>query len=552
MPSNEFNNEINEIEIVNLQETDRRGGMNRLNTLTPNEYRNVFSSHVFNIGTTFIDESQETTHISKAIIDSAHLNRLVTATNLVLSDFQTYQDPERRDSRENNYLEIIKNEKRESITTMDLITSEFPIYLAELSRAEIQGIYDSGSVRGAVSVEGGKKAVCVKCSLDTPFRFAFLTNSRIYCADHVPHFKMCGACNELKEDAKLVTTFDEREIYVCKGCIENRMANGCRRCGSPFSLEYVELRRCPNHLGEEGQGMRGFSKSLKWVVRQKGEVVKSTRMFSAEIEALVGKSRAIEVLAATIPPECGMTGDGSVSGMSLHGFEMQTPRLAGRKGEELLWRVGASLKKVDATVNSTCGMHIHLDGKGLINPNRRIYPKALIQLWKAYIVFEDVVLSVIPYERRSTSYARPLRDVFKLIELEVCETMLDCERLWYKERYWHNIQSYKLDRHHTTRYFGVNLHPLLGHGHMEIRYHSGTTNPNKILQWVNLHALIMDAAAEGKFTREFLKEAQATTALKDKTDLLFDLLGMAEGSKQYFYARQKKFTKNTNNESHIA
>lgn len=487
------------------------------------------------------------------MMDNAHEMRLSKATDQVINESRIYRDREDLDRRERDYLSIIRNEKNEAVTTMDLITSEFPVYLGELTNSKLKAIYDSGSVRGAVTHENDRRAICSKCGLDTPIQYAFLTNARIYCSEHVPHFKMCAICNSLKDDTKSVKTFDDRDLYVCKGCIQARSTRGCRACGNQYPIEYIELQRCENHIDSgERSGYREFSKGLKWVVRQKGEIVKSTRMFSAEIEALVDRNKCIDIISQTIPSECGLGSDSSVSGEGLHGFELQTPRLAGRKGEECLWRIGASLKKVVATVNLTCGMHIHLDGKGIINPNRRLYPKALIQLWKAYIVFEDVVLSVIPYERRSTSYARPLREAFKLSELEACETQLDCERLWYKERYWQQIQSNKAQHHHTTRYFGVNLHPLLGFGHMEIRYHSGTTNPTKILQWVNLHALIMDAAAEGKFTRAFLKEAQATSALKDKTDLLFEMLEMTEGSKQYFYARQNKFTKKSNNESHIA
>ena len=489
----------------------------------------------------------------KNLSSGSHEQILLLATDAVLNDFRVSRPEEPGDRRERDYAQMIRNEKEKSINTMDLVMSDTPVYIGKLASSKYRELFDQQHCPGLIMKDGTRMIVCRRCHLNTPPHYAFIVNGHAYCSEHVPKYHLCNLCNELKEDTKIVETFDDREINVCSNCLKNRHQRGCEVCSRDLPRRNIEFRRCDDHLDNESSGTeRNFSRGLKWVSKQKGDVVKSTRMFSAEIETLVKRGTLLDLVSKSVPKEVGIGSDSSVNGDGMYGFEMQTPRLGGKKGEELVYRVAAELKKVEAQVNSTCGLHIHLDGKGLINANRKLYPNALIQLWKAYITFEDVILSLIPYERRFSTYARPLRDAFKLVELDSCDTVLDLERLWYKERHWQSIQSVKSQHHHSSRYFGVNLHPLLGHGHLEIRYHSGTTNPNKILQWVNLHSLIMDAAVAGKFTKAFLKDAQHTTSLKEKSTLLFEKIGMTESSRQYFYGRQKKFTSKTNNESHVA
>lgn len=480
--------------------------------------------------------------------------RLLDATHTILNEYQVSRPESDNDGRESNYESMLRNEKRQSVTYMDLLTSDMPVYVGGIDVEKYRELCVShacGEIWG--SDEEGYTLRCRKCGEVTPSSYAFLLNGNAYCAEHVPNLKLCSTCNNLRDNTRLINTYDGREVNVCERCIANRLQRGCAVCAQRIPDANIQIQRCDNHIDDDGESTsRSFSKGLKWVNTEKGDIFKSKRMFSAEIEALVKRGSLIELVARAIPRECGVGYDGSVQGPNLAGFEMQTPRLGGKKGEELVYRVAAELKKVEATVNDTCGLHVHLDGRGLISADRKEHPTSLIQLWKTYLVFEDVILSLIPYNRRFSTYSRPLRDAFKIVELDTCDTILDLERLWYKERNWQNIQSVKSQHHHSSRYFGVNLHPLLGHGHMEIRYHSGTTNANKILQWANLHALIMDAAVAKKFTKDFLKEGQHTSSLKEKSQLLFEKIGMNEGSKQYFYGRQKKFTRKTNNESHVA
>lgn len=186
-------------------------------------------------------------------------------------------------------------------------------------------------------------------------------------------------------------------------------------------------------------------------------------------------------------------------------------------------------------------MHVHLDGKGLLPSDRRSYPMALMQLWRTHLIFENVMISFLPFSRRRNEYCRPLSEAFKLSELELVESLIEAEKMWYKEITPRNIARAKGSHYHPSRYFGLNLNPLFSQRHLEIRLHNGTLNERKILEWANLNALMVDAAVAGEFTDDFLDEALATSNVRDKTNMLFKNIGLAESSRKYFYDRQHKF-----------
>lgn len=505
------------------------------------------------------DEIEEAPIQESAIkpFTSERESALYKALDLIQSERHNYtpERPSMVGRREGQYHTLILNQKKESMTVAEIVHSEIPIPVAQMNSRrlrEIAYLSRHRDIRG----DGDKSRlqfVCAKCNGDTPHQFAFFCIGRIYCAEHLPDLEMCRSCGELAENCKKITTFDNREIMVCPHCTKRN--RNCARCSNPLDIKFVELRMCQTCIdnGDTRTPHRGFSHGVKWLSKDKGDIIKSSRMFSTEIEALSPLNEWGYHLCKILPKEMGITTDGSVQSKTerLYGFEVQTPKLSGRKGEELVARMAAGLKEVRATINETCGMHIHLDGKGVMPTSRKEYPASLIQLIKTYVVFEDVMMSFLPYSRRRNDYCRPLAETFQLAEIETLETVVDIEKLWYKGRTSQDIASAKGHNYHASRYFGTNLSSLLNQGHLEIRFHSGTTMPKKILEWANLHALIMDACANRVFNSDFLREAQSTSRLSEKTKLLYDAIGLAEPSRQYFRARQKKFGDKKNEDDEL-
>ena len=456
--------------------------------------------------------------------------------------------------REGQYSGLLLKQKKESMTISEIVNTEIPIRIADISGKRLREIAATTRNRGIKGdgVNSNIVFICNSCSTNTPSHYAFFCIGNIYCVEHLPKLEMCASCETLQSDCKTVTTFDNREIMACQGCLTRNRR--CNNCPNAIGAKYVDVHICQVCIdrGDNRTPYRAFSKGIKWVSKEVGEIVKSPRMFSCEIEAFTPNNEWGYVLCNTLPKEMGVSRDGSLeSDEGLYGFEVQTPKLSGKKGEELIHHARAALKDIGATINDTCGMHVHLDGKSILPLSRREYPKALIQLMKTYIVFEDVIMSLLPFSRRYNDFCRPLSETLQLAEIDTLTSVVEIEKLWYKGRTYEDIRQAKGHHEHASRYFGINLSPLLKEGHLEIRFHSGTTDARKILEWANLHALIMDACANFAFDAEFLREAQSTIRLSEKTTMLFNRIGMAEASKQFYRTRQSKFGNKGNEDDEV-
>lgn len=440
--------------------------------------------------------------------------------------------------RESEYIALIRSQQGTYYLSASEVTeSETPIHIDRVEHHVIKTIATNGHRDFILGEEGKLTIVCSKCDFITPQFYAYMCLGFVFCSRHIPKVEECIRCHQVRTDCTLIRSIEDKQIWLCNRC-ETRMECRCGNRVPPELAEYDQCLNCYSASSQRGYP-RTFSKNGNWLSAVKGRNLDSSRIFSCELETLLPGPRNVSALIVAIPHEVGATSDGSIHGPGV-GVELQTPRLQGDRGEELIRRITAGLKASGAEVNDSCGFHIHLDGAGIIPTNRKEYPKALIQLWKTHLVFEDVILSFLPFKRRFNRYCRPMRDYFKLSELSLLTSMFEVEKLWYKQRSYGGIAADKGHHYHPTRYFGLNLHSLLAEKNLEIRYHTGTINAKKILHWVNLHSLIMDNATA--ISDGYLTEAQATSNLKEKTRMLFDIIGLNTKSQQYFFERQRKFT----------
>ena len=109
---------------------------------------------------------------------------------------------------------------------------------------------------------------------------------------------------------------------------------------------------------------------------------------------------------------------------------------------------------VDAQVNDSCGLHVHLDQRGRSGKQSQTSFRNLV-LSQAFLY------AMVPVKRIQNQYCRPL-------ETTSITHALDQER-----------------------YKGVNVQALKAHKTLEVRLHSGTTNADKLINWTK----ILDAIA---------------------------------------------------------
>lgn len=465
--------------------------------------------------------------------------RLKKATAKLLAERRPNNPRPNADPRQRDYISIVQHNAQRNQSSFELLNSERPVYLGYLEYDILKDLSRHTSDIRLDADSGRTTCICSKTGTPIAAEFAFMCGGRVYAADQVPSLEMCASCEYVRPDCHTIKDYKGNDMFVCNKCMSSRKR--CKRCSIPLEKQFLGESWCPScvEIPFEERPVRQFYRGVRWCGDKLGAIMQSPRIFSFEMEAVI-RANALKAIGDTLPHEAGLGGDSSIQGGA--GVEVQSPKLQGGRGEEFVTRVASVFKSVKAQVNESCGMHIHLDAAGFIPHSRKDHPKALVELWKAHLVFEDVIFSLLPFNRRLNHFCRPMRDYFKISELESIQTMFDAEKLWYKQQDGNSIRSEKQHHHHASRYFGVNLHSLFGSKNLELRHHTGTLNAKKVLHWANLHALIMDAAVAGKFTFEFLAEAQATSSLKDKTAMLFEVIGLSRTSQVYFLGRQARFS----------
>lgn len=295
--------------------------------------------------------------------------------------------------------------------------------------------------------------------------------------------------------------------------------------------------------------------------RLMGSYISHRIPFSTEIECYGKDKETVAQVSYKIHKDIGLSGDGSLNSGLGYPIEIQTPILSGKRGEICIANLCDLLVETGFKVDKTCGLHIHLDGKRLNLREKNITslkdrPTALINLYLAYRLYEKVILSFLPSTRRNNRYCADftqtseyhgetirfdsIEDSFQLMKR--VQNLKQFELYWYKVSSYDNVVRAKMARYTPSRYYGVNFHSLLKDNHLEIRYHSGTLNYEKILFWTDFHGKIVEKCADGTITfsmlREILKEDLSIEAL---TDNLFSILDLNKDTVEYLLDRQLKF-----------
>lgn len=269
--------------------------------------------------------------------------------------------------------------------------------------------------------------------------------------------------------------------------------------------------------------------------------VNNERAYSCEVECYYPSMRVMHDIAQEIPDEIGIVSDGSLDD---DGVEFNTPKLSGKVGANMLKDFIKVLNDNDFYVNSACGLHIHLDSVDVMNT--KFAPQKLMLF---YMVFEDVIMSFLPLSRRDNTYCLPITEFYHINEIKNCNSIEELESIWYRKDDTSEIRKCKNNKYDQSRYAGINFHSLLANKHIEIRYHSGTINYHKIMNWIKLHVAILDrivesqkSGNENKIDLNTLLKIRFKLGLKEKTESFFDYLNLSDEVKKYFLDRQKTFS----------
>lgn len=160
------------------------------------------------------------------------------------------------------------------------------------------------------------------------------------------------------------------------------------------------------------------------------------------------------------------------------GYEVVSPVLYGEEGLHQLEKVCEALNEVGCNVDVRCGLHVHHDIGDLSL-------EQIKNIFRLYYKHAQAIEQILPKSRRvgARGYAKPLDEWFMENLVERAETISD------------------LDSRISSRYWALNFTSYAKYGTIEFRQHSGTTEYDKIKNWVLLtHKMI--ERAEGRKVRQ--------------------------------------------------
>ena len=115
--------------------------------------------------------------------------------------------------------------------------------------------------------------------------------------------------------------------------------------------------------------------------------------------------------------------------------------------KELVSKVCTILAEHGAYVNTSCGMHVHLDARGTVDLKNRMFKNLVGHL--------PLLQSIVPKSRRNNYFCR----------INISDSIAD---------------------YHNNRYFAINPLSLKKHKTIEVRLHSGTVDATKVNNWIDI------------------------------------------------------------------
>ena len=212
---------------------------------------------------------------------------------------------------------------------------------------------------------------------------------------------------------------------------------------------------------------------------------------------------------ASIRPECRKRGR-IVSASDLYKVEMNSPKL-GYSEMGKLQEVVRALRRTGALVNSSCGMHVHVDAskhtaQSLKNALSIMYSK------------EDILFKALKVnENRVERWCRKVDEdkLRKIRKLPSGAGMRQMQGLWYSD-----TSESPTDHYNETRYYALNLHSVFYRGTLEWRCFESTLHAGEVRANITLALAISAQAINQKRTVMRKTEISENPAFTFRTFLL--------------------------------
>ncbi len=169
--------------------------------------------------------------------------------------------------------------------------------------------------------------------------------------------------------------------------------------------------------------------------------------------------------------------DSSISGGSSQATELVTPILH-YEDIETLQEVIRALRKAGAKTDSSCGIHIHVDGANHT-------PQSLERLVNFMIARQDLIYESLEIGDRGYRWCRRLnKDLLVAMKRNRNLDRRTLEMIWYSPANDGYTGSIDHQHYNQTRYHGVNLHAFFTKGTVEFRLFNSTLHAGKVKAYI--------------------------------------------------------------------
>jgi hypothetical protein len=191
-----------------------------------------------------------------------------------------------------------------------------------------------------------------------------------------------------------------------------------------------------------------------------------------------------------------------------HRCEVVTPILQ-YEDLETLQEIVRKLREAGAIANSSCGIHVHVDGANHT-------PDSLTRLINFAVGRQDLFYEALEIGDRANRWCKKINaNLLAAMKHERVRTRQSMERIWYSALNDGHTGGICHAHYDSSRYHGINLHAFFTKGTVEFRLFNGTTHAGKIKAYVQF-CLAMSAWAinANNNNLHFMKSAHYTEKAK--------------------------------------
>ena len=208
-----------------------------------------------------------------------------------------------------------------------------------------------------------------------------------------------------------------------------------------------------------------------------------------------------------------------------HTMEIVSPILYGTNGLKELKVVLDAINNKDVCttkVNKSMGVHVHHDLTSWRNSNRSTFANNMNNLVSLIAKYEHCLFKLLPPSRQGI-WCSPVREfMLNYRTNSVCAYTDRIKTLKKIHKEGHLGSFQRNPRGSGDRYCGLNFVNLFGRGSVEFRYHQGSTNYDKLSNWIVFTQAFIETAEHKKsisYTDAMTRTSVASALRRLRCDL---------------------------------